>query len=303
MTSVASAWVRPLFMPRLRWPVSCAIWPEATSALMVTRLRSRGAKSGRSQSSRKRTSVVYCTMPGNTWPNSCPTRGHAVRLRRLVEGQARPRRLRELIGADLAGGEDILHNRDRRHGIPPAGVEREVRDHPGYLARLHAVIEREVEIVGHLDRLVAGDHCGERHDAAVAGAKIGPLPEVAEKTVLLVMLYRRGDRPHIVPEIGLRRRSHENERRNRRSKAFHVDLLFVTKPQSMTDCIVLNRHSRESGNPVLFTSLDPRLRGGDDSDEIPHGVMNPAHGCWEARFRHRGVCPWAMRPVGNYSLS
>src|SRR3954468_3256287 len=42
------------------------------SELIVTRLRSRGARSGRSHRSRNRTSVVYCTTPGNIAPNCWP---------------------------------------------------------------------------------------------------------------------------------------------------------------------------------------------------------------------------------------
>jgi hypothetical protein len=56
------------------------------SALAVTRLRSRGARSGRSQRSRNRTSVVYCTTPGATFPvlrDACC----ALCLGRLVDGQ------------------------------------------------------------------------------------------------------------------------------------------------------------------------------------------------------------------------
>jgi hypothetical protein len=49
-------------------PQSCATCPDATSALTVTRLRSRGAKSGRNQTCRNRTSVVYCTSPGAVTP-------------------------------------------------------------------------------------------------------------------------------------------------------------------------------------------------------------------------------------------
>ena len=44
--SAISVCVSPLFMPMFTWPVSWATWPDATSALTVTRLRSRGARSG-----------------------------------------------------------------------------------------------------------------------------------------------------------------------------------------------------------------------------------------------------------------
>ena len=49
----------------------------------------------------------------------------------------------------------------------PAGVEREMRDYLRDLAGFDAVMERQVEMVGHLDRLVARDQGGKRNDAAV----------------------------------------------------------------------------------------------------------------------------------------
>jgi hypothetical protein len=58
----------------------CATWPEAINALTVTRLRSRGARSGHNQRSRNRTSVVYCTIPGATLPNCCSTPAARRRL-------------------------------------------------------------------------------------------------------------------------------------------------------------------------------------------------------------------------------
>ena len=67
--------VRPLSIARFRWYGICATWPEAIRALTVTRLRSRGARPGRSHRSRKRTSVVYCMSPGATVPN-CSLTGY-----------------------------------------------------------------------------------------------------------------------------------------------------------------------------------------------------------------------------------
>ncbi len=42
-----------------------------------------------------------------------------------------------------------------------------MRDDLGNLARFNAVIQCEVEIIGHLDRLVARDQGGDGNDAAV----------------------------------------------------------------------------------------------------------------------------------------
>ena len=65
-------------------------------------------------------------------------------------------------------------------------------------AGFDAVIERQIEIVGHLDGLVARDQRGERDDAAVAWRETRALPHLAEKTVLRVFIQRRGDHPDIV---------------------------------------------------------------------------------------------------------
>src|SRR5207244_13129317 len=112
-------------------------------------------------------------------------------------GKTRRRWRRKLIRTDLAPGEDIFRHGDRRRGVRPAGIEREVRDDLGDLARLHAVVERQVEVVRHLDRLVACDQRGERNDAAVARAEATPCRYVAEKTFLRVLLKGRRYGPNI----------------------------------------------------------------------------------------------------------
>ena len=42
-----------------------------------------------------------------------------------------------------------------------------MRDDLGNLARFYTVIERKVEMVGHLDRLVAPDQSGDCYNAAI----------------------------------------------------------------------------------------------------------------------------------------
>src|SRR5688572_31537221 len=87
----------------------------------------------------------------------------------------------------------MLRRCNGRHGIRPAGVEGEMRDGLRDLARRDAVVERDVEVVRHLDRLIARDERGERHDAAVTWRKTGPLPYLAQQTVLRVLFERRRD--------------------------------------------------------------------------------------------------------------
>ena len=54
------------------------------------------------------------------------------------------------------------------------------------LGRLHAVVEREVEIVRKFDRLIARDERGDRDDAPVPRRQTRPLPEIAEHDVLRI---------------------------------------------------------------------------------------------------------------------
>src|SRR5882672_4058266 len=116
----------------------------------------------------------------------------------FVERQRRYGNSRKLIGADVAGGKDILGDGNRRHRVGPAGIEGEVCDDFRNLARSDVVIEREIEMIWHLDRLIARDQGCQRHDAAVAGCKAGAPPYVAEETALRVGLQRRSDLSHVL---------------------------------------------------------------------------------------------------------
>ena len=73
-----------------------------------------------------------------------------------------------------------------------------MRDDLGDLARLDPVVERESQVVRHLDRLVARDERRERHDAAVTWRKPRPLPYLAQQTVFPVLIERRRDHADIV---------------------------------------------------------------------------------------------------------
>ena len=54
------------------------------------------------------------------------------------------------------------------------------------LGRLHAIVEREVEIVRQFDRLIARDERGDRDDATVARRQSRSLPEIAEHDALRI---------------------------------------------------------------------------------------------------------------------
>ena len=126
----------------------------------------------------------------------------AIRFGGFVERQKFRRCGRKLVGRDLVRGEYILGDRDRRHGIAPARVERKMRDNLGDFGRLNAVIEREVEILRHLSGLIARDQRRERDDATIAKVEAGPLPQVAEQGILLVLFERGRDRAHVFARFG-----------------------------------------------------------------------------------------------------
>ena len=62
-----------------------------------------------------------------------------VRFRCFIERKKRGRSRRELIHPDVAGRKDSFRGRDRRYRVRPAGVEREMGDDLGNLAR-HAIV-------------------------------------------------------------------------------------------------------------------------------------------------------------------
>src|SRR5882757_9883436 len=109
-----------------------------------------------------------------------------LRLRRLVEEKLRTGSRRKLVGADVAGLEHVLRRGDGIHRVCPAGVERQVRDDFRQFGRLHAVVEREVEIVRKFDHLIARDERGDRDDASVARWQTWSLPEIAEHDILRI---------------------------------------------------------------------------------------------------------------------
>src|SRR6266566_1767887 len=61
-------------------------------------------------------------------------------------------------------------------------------DHLGDLAWLDTVIERQIQVIRHLDRLVSGDEYGQRDDAAVARRETRTFPYLSEKTVMRIPL-------------------------------------------------------------------------------------------------------------------
>ena len=118
-----------------------------------------------------------------------------------------------------------------------------MRDDLRDLARLDAVIERQVEMVRHLDGLVARDQCGQRNDAAVARREAGAFPHIAEQR-LGVLLERGSDHSDIVERIGVqhvfgllrlnRKRNNQAEQQNRPDETFHLNLANVVSQEDET---------------------------------------------------------------------
>ena len=77
-----------------------------------------------------------------------------------------------------------------------------MRDDPGDLGRLDAIVERPLELACHIRGLVAGDHRRQRDDAAVAGAEPGTPPQVGKRS-LRVLLERRCNLSNIVERLGV----------------------------------------------------------------------------------------------------
>jgi hypothetical protein len=73
-------------------------------------------------------------------------------------------------------------------------VRNDLRD----LTRLHAVVERKIEMTWHLDGLTARDQGRQGYNAAVARREAGALPHVAKQSVLGVGHQRRSDLPNIL---------------------------------------------------------------------------------------------------------
>jgi hypothetical protein len=115
----------------------------------------------------------------------------AISLGGLVERQQRGRGRRKLVRPDIALGEYVLGDSDRANRVRPTGVERQMRDDLRKLRRLHAVVERKLQVIPQRDRLIAPDQRRDRDDAAIAREKAGALPHLAEQAILRILVERR----------------------------------------------------------------------------------------------------------------
>ena len=65
-----------------------------------------------------------------------------------------------------------------------------MRDDLRNFRRLHAVVERKLQMIRQSDRLAAPDQRGECDDAAIAPRKAGALPHLTEQAILGVFVQR-----------------------------------------------------------------------------------------------------------------
>jgi hypothetical protein len=72
-----------------------------------------------------------------------------------------------------------------------------MRDDLGKLAWFDAVVEREVEVVGHFSRLITRDEGSHGNDATVSWRERRAFPQIA-KRALRVLLERRHHHPNVV---------------------------------------------------------------------------------------------------------
>ena len=126
---------------------------------------------------------MYCTTPGKHCAELIADALGAIGLGGLVERQQRGRRRGQPIGSDVALREHVFRHHNGCHRVRPAGIERQMGDDLRNLRRLHAVVERKLQVIRQRDRLIAPDQRGERDDAAIAQRKAGALPHLTEQAI------------------------------------------------------------------------------------------------------------------------
>ena len=126
MTSPASVWVRPLSMALLRCTASWATCPRAIRALTVTRLRSRGARSGRNHTSRNSGGVRH--EAGGKGLELLSDLRRAGGLPALIEREQSGRCCGQLVGRDVVPGKNLSSDASGRRRARDTGVEGEVSD-------------------------------------------------------------------------------------------------------------------------------------------------------------------------------
>src|SRR6516162_4136988 len=123
-------------------------------------------------------------------------------LRGLVERKKRRRGWWKLIKPNLTICKDTFRDGNCRHRIFPAGVKGKMRDDFRNLSWFNAIVECNVEVVGHLDRLVSRDQGGNCNHAAVSWRQAGTFPQLSKRALCVLL---KGWRYHCGLVQGLHR--------------------------------------------------------------------------------------------------
>src|SRR5439155_16428605 len=96
--------------------------------------------------------------------------------------------------------ENILCNRQRREGVGPTDIERQMRDHLPGLRLRKAVIHCPVEVVRDLRDLPGSNQSGDSDEAPVARREAGTQPKVSEQNFRRVLHDARRHRAELLPD-------------------------------------------------------------------------------------------------------
>ena len=88
-----------------------------------------------------------------------------------------------ILAIALSLFEHVRHHRQRREGVGPADIERQMRDHFGDLHPREAVIHRPVEVIGNLRNLTGSDQRADGDEAALARRELRAQPQIPEQEV------------------------------------------------------------------------------------------------------------------------
>jgi len=143
---------------------------------------------------------VYSTNPGETVPTFCCTAAARASSAAASSGRKRRCRCGELHCPDTAFSEDILDDGYGGHRVRPARIKCQMRDNFGDLARFDTIVEREIEVMRHVDRFDRGQSGPPRSRRCGLEVTVGTLPKIVHESTLRVTRERRGHHLNIPSE-------------------------------------------------------------------------------------------------------
>src|SRR5436190_527559 len=160
--------------------MAIALWPAETSSSAAERT----ALSCTSASATEAPASAKALAVARPMPEAAP-----VTSATLFSNKEFMKSFLSIASSELAGPlvrtllEDFPRDRQRREGIRPADVERQMRDDFCGLRLCQAVIHRPVEVIGHLRDLAGSNERAHRDQAPVARRKIGAQPQITEQYI------------------------------------------------------------------------------------------------------------------------